>query len=66
MIGGSGSSKKGLDSGCILKVGSKNFPSPVVKNLPCKAGDVSSVPGQGTKTPHATEQLSHVTQLETL
>ena len=47
-----------LDSGCILKVGSSYFPGPVGKNLPCNAGDVSSIPRQGTKTPHATEQLS--------
>ena len=37
----------------------RNFPDgPVVKNLPCNAGDVSSIPGQGTKTPHAPGQLS--------
>ena len=27
---------------------------PVVKNLPCNAGDESSIPDQGTKIPHAT------------
>ena len=31
---------------------------PVVKNLPSHAGDKGSVLGQGTKTPHATGQLS--------
>ena len=37
----------------------------VVKNLPWNAGDVSSIPGQGTKIPHATEQLSqHITARE--
>ena len=37
----------------------RNFPrSPVVKNPPCNAGDVSSHPAQGTKIPHAVEQLS--------
>ena len=37
----------------------KDFPDgPVVKNLPCKAGDMGSIPGWGTKIPHATEQLS--------
>ena len=37
----------------------RDFPSgPVVKNPPCNAGDVSSIPGQGTKIPHAVEQLS--------
>ena len=30
----------------------------VVKNLPCNAGDVGSIPGQGTKIPHAAGQLS--------
>ena len=37
----------------------RDFPSgPVVKNPPCNAGDVSSIPGQGTKIPHASGQLS--------
>ena len=31
---------------------------PVVKNLPSSAGDASSIPGQGTKIPHAAGQLS--------
>ena len=31
---------------------------PVVKNLPCNAEDADSIPGQGTKIPHATVQLS--------
>ena len=36
-----------------------DFPGhPVVKNLSCKAGDTGLIPGQGTKIPHATEQLS--------
>ena len=30
---------------------------PVVKNPPCNAGDVGSIPGQGTKIPHAMGQL---------
>ena len=30
----------------------------MVKNLPCNAGDMGSVPDQGTKIPHAWEQLS--------
>ena len=29
----------------------------MVKNLPSNAGDVGSIPGQGTKIPHATGQL---------
>ena len=32
----------------------------VVKNSPCDAGDSGSVPGQGTKIPHAKGQLKSV------
>ena len=36
----------------------RDFPcGPVVKNLPCSVGDVSLIPGQGTKIPHDAEQL---------
>ena len=36
-----------------------DFPGgPVVKNLPGNAGDAGSIPGQGTKIPHAAGQLS--------
>ena len=36
-----------------------DFPGdPVVKNPPSNAGDVGSLPGQGTKIPHASGQLS--------
>jgi len=31
---------------------------PEVKNLPCNAGDVSSIPGQATNIPQAEGQLS--------
>ena len=31
---------------------------PVVKNLPCDAGDPGWIPACRTKTPHATEHLS--------
>ena len=31
---------------------------PVVKNLPSNAGDAGSIPGRGTKIPHAAGQLS--------
>ena len=31
---------------------------PLVKNSPCNAGVMSSIPGQGTKIPHAMELLS--------
>ena len=30
----------------------------MVKNLPCNAGDVGSIIGQGTKIPNAARQLS--------
>ena len=30
----------------------------MVKNLPSNAGGMGSIPSQGTKTPHATGQLS--------
>ena len=36
-----------------------DFPGgPVVKNLPSSAGDVGSILGRGTKTPHAMGQVS--------
>ena len=43
----------------IEKVIWRDFPGvPVVKNLPCNAGDMSLIPGWGTKIPHGAEQLS--------
>ena len=37
-----------------LKYDTRDFPAgPVVKNPPSNAGDVGSIPGQGTKIPHA-------------
>ena len=37
----------------------------MVKNLPSNAGDAGSIPGWGTKIPHATRQLSpHTTTTE--
>ena len=37
----------------------RDFPGgPVVKSLPSNAGDTGLIPGQGTKVPHATGQLS--------
>ena len=36
-----------------------DFPGgPVVKNLPCNAGDAGSTSSRGTKIPHAMRQLS--------
>ena len=41
----------------ILLLGA--FPGgPVVKNPPSNAGDAGSIPGQGTRFPHAAEHLS--------
>ena len=41
------------------KLDSRDFPGgPVVKNLPCNAGNTGSIPSQGTKTSHGREQLS--------
>ena len=38
----------------------RDFPGgPVVKNPPFNAWDVGLIPGQGTKIPHATLQLSN-------
>ena len=43
----------------LKRNGLRDFPGgPVVKNLPCNAGDTGSIPGQGTVIPHATGQLS--------
>ena len=37
----------------------RGFPGgSAVKDPPCGAGDTGSIPGWGTPTPHATEQLS--------
>ena len=49
--------KRSNDVTKILAV--SDFPGgPGVKNLPCKAEDVGSIPDWGTKIPHATEQLN--------
>ena len=52
------------DSVCTQWLGHDGSPSwdnlpggPVVKNLPCGAGDTGSIPGRGTKIPHASRQL---------
>ena len=40
----------------------RDFPGgPVVKNPPSNEGDVGSIPGQGTKIPHAAGQLNPCT-----
>ena len=36
----------------------------MVKNLPSNAGDMGSIPGWRTKSPHAVGQLSRTSQLE--
>ena len=43
----------------LIKNWARDFPGgPVVKNLPSNAGDTGSIPGRGTKIPHAAGQLS--------
>ena len=45
--------------GSSLEMQMWDFPGgPVVKNTLCNAGDVGSIPGWGTKNPHAVELLS--------
>ena len=45
-----------------VKITVSNFPGgPVIKNLPSNARDAGSIPGQGTKIPHASEQPSAAT-----
>ena len=47
---------KGILGANTHKPGLRDFPGgPVVKNPPCNAGDVGSIPGQGTKILHAVE-----------
>ena len=48
-----------MDCNCKLqKDWLRDFPSgPVVKSPPSSAGDTSSIPGRGTKIPHAVGQL---------
>ena len=50
----------------LIKLKFGDFPGgPVVKNLSSNAGDAGSIPGWGTKIPHATGQLSpHITTTE--
>ena len=44
---------------CLSKPCGRDFPgAPLVNNLPCSVGDVGLIPGQRTKIPHATVQLS--------
>ena len=44
--------------GPMFKSDSGTSLNPVVKNLPSNAGDTGSIPGPGTKIPHAKGQLS--------
>ena len=44
------------------KVVPRDFPGrPVIRNLPSNAGDLGSIPGQGTKIPHASRPGPHST-----
>ena len=49
--------RKGLESnmtGVLIRRGDRDFPGgPALKNLPFSAGDLGSIPGQGTKILHA-------------
>ena len=48
-----------LHSRWNIKIGERDFPSgPVVKSPPSNAGFAGSIPGQGTKIPHAVGLLS--------
>ena len=50
---------KGILGANTHKPGLRDFPGgPVVKNPPCNAGDVGSIPGLGTKTLHSVERLN--------
>ena len=44
---------------CFSVTGRRDVPGgPVVENAPCKTEDKDLIPGQGTKIPYASEQLS--------
>ena len=46
----------------IKNLRARDFPGgPAVKNTPSNAGDAGSIPGWGTKIPHAVGQLSQCT-----
>ena len=48
-----------MPQGFINSIPPRDFPGgPVVQKLPSDAGGVGSIPGQGTKIPHAMGQLS--------
>ena len=55
-----------LISNLISRMECRDFPGgPVAGSLPSNAGDTGSIPGRGTKIPHATGQLSsHTTTRE--
>ena len=45
-----------------LKIHPRDFSGgPLIRSLPCNAGNISSIPGQGTKIAYAKEQLSLLT-----
>ena len=56
----SGGQSIGVSTGSYIQYPAiGHFPGgPVIKNLPCKARDVGSIPGQGTKIPHVSVKLS--------
>ena len=49
----------------LSEKGKQNFPGgPVVKISPCNAGDMGSIPGRGTKIPHAVGLLNPGTAMK--
>ena len=53
------SSSFGAQATCYSKLSFRYFPGgPVTKSLPSNVGNAGSIPGQGTKIPHAAGQLS--------
>ena len=47
-----------------IKIKFRDFPSgPVIKKVPCNAGDMGSIQGLGTKIPHALGQLPRTPEL---
>ena len=50
----------------MVKVGTSLVVGPVVKNLPCGTGDMSAIPGQQTRIPHAEGKPGLCTKLESV
>ena len=50
-----------VSSNCWHALYFKTCGGPVIKHPPCEAGDVGLISGLGSKTPHATEQVTRHT-----